>query len=102
MQRGVMKNSFNSVLYDYLLENYNGERWAIAESSANDAAPIILKTELPAMAIEGVSGNDSILTLENTKGIRRIGRFAVLYGFWPQREEEQRNKRMRAGERHCN
>ena len=59
--------SDSSVLYDYLLANYNGERWAIAVSSSSEAEPIILETGLPVMAIGGFSGNDSILTLDKLK-----------------------------------
>ena len=60
----------SSVLYDYLLANYNGERWAVAVSSSNDAAPIILETGLSVMSIGGFSGNDSHTNPRYTKTIR--------------------------------
>ncbi|MFZ5975681.1 MAG: ArnT family glycosyltransferase [Bacillota bacterium] len=59
--RGMMGGT---ALKDYLLAHYNGERWAVAVSSANEAASIILETGLPVMAVGGFSGSDSILTLE--------------------------------------
>lgn len=61
------RDTASSALSDYIKEHYNGERWALAVSSANTASPIILSTGLPVMAIGGYSGRDSILTLEALK-----------------------------------
>lgn len=72
-------SSSNAALYEYLLENYNGERWVIAVSSSNDAAPIILETGLPVMAMGGFSGSDSILTLEQFKEYVYSGELRYYY-----------------------
>ncbi len=56
-----------SALEEYITAHYNGERWALAVSSANQAAPIMLDTGLPVMAVGGFSGADQILTLDKLK-----------------------------------
>lgn len=76
---GDRTNSNNTVLYKYLLENYNGERWIIAVSSSNDAAPLILETGLPVMAMGGFSGSDSILTLQQFKEYVYSGELRYYY-----------------------
>lgn len=58
---------------DYIVSHYGGERWALAVSSANAAAPIILETGLPVMAIGGFSGGDTILTLDALKAYVATG-----------------------------
>ena len=57
----------DTTLIQFLEENYGSERWAAAVPNANMAAPIILETGLPVMAVGGFSGTDSILTLEKLK-----------------------------------
>jgi 4-amino-4-deoxy-L-arabinose transferase-like glycosyltransferase len=54
-------------LTKFVTEHYNGERWALAVPSANAAAPIILETGLPVMAVGGFSGGDDILTVDALK-----------------------------------
>lgn len=76
---GKTSSSSSTALYEYLLENYNGERWVIAVSSSNDAAPIILETGLPVMAMGGFSGSDSILTLEQFKEYVYSGELRYYY-----------------------
>lgn len=56
-------NDAKLTLNDYILQNYQGERWAVAVAGASEASSIIIATKLPVMAIGGWSG-DSILTLE--------------------------------------
>lgn len=70
----------STALIDYITANYNGERWALAVSSANVASPIILASDLPVMAIGGFSGADSILTVEELKAYAEAGelRFVLL------------------------
>ncbi len=54
-------------LNTFVVENYNGEKWALAVSRASIAAPIILETGLPVMSVGGFSGSDMILTLPKLK-----------------------------------
>jgi 4-amino-4-deoxy-L-arabinose transferase-like glycosyltransferase len=69
--QGFARNSETSQnfsqLEQYVVSHYNGERWALAVSSASQAAPIILDTGLPVMATGGFSGADQILTLDMLK-----------------------------------
>lgn len=74
-----LSSNDSSALYKYLLENYNGERWAVAVASSNEAAPIILETGLPVMAIGGFSGSDSILTLNALKEYIQSGELRYYY-----------------------
>ena len=61
---GTGQTAGDSLLNEYLVSHYDGERWAIAVQSANEAAAIILETGLPVMAMGGFSGSDPILTLD--------------------------------------
>ncbi len=51
-------------LLSYLNENRNGEKFLAATLNANTAAPIILATGEPVMALGGFSGGDNILSSE--------------------------------------
>jgi 4-amino-4-deoxy-L-arabinose transferase-like glycosyltransferase len=51
-------------LLSYLNENRNGEKFLVATLNANTAAPIILATGEPVMALGGFSGGDDILSSE--------------------------------------
>ncbi len=51
-------------LIEYLKANRNGARFLAATLNANTAAPIILATGEPVMALGGFSGRDEILTTE--------------------------------------
>lgn len=53
-----------SKLVDYLSANRNGEKFLVATLNANSAAPIILATGEPVMALGGFSGSDNILSAE--------------------------------------
>ena len=65
---GAQRESLaTTALTDYIAANYDGERWALAVPNANIAAPIILATGLPVMAIGGFNGSDSILSLDQLK-----------------------------------
>ncbi|MEZ0537738.1 glycosyltransferase family 39 protein [Caldicellulosiruptoraceae bacterium PP1] len=72
----------SSKLIDFLLKNRNGEKYIVAVQNANSAAPIILKTGLPVMAIGGFSGSDNILTVEKLKQMVKNGeiRFIMIGG----------------------
>lgn len=52
------------LLIDYLTTNRNGEKYLAATLNANSAAPLILATGEPVMALGGFSGGDNILTAE--------------------------------------
>ncbi|MEK7784257.1 MAG: hypothetical protein AAB658_02370, partial [Chloroflexota bacterium] len=51
-------------LLSYLNENRNGEKFLVATLNANTAAPIILATGEPVIALGGFSGGDNILSSE--------------------------------------
>ena len=51
-------------LVAYLLANHEDETFLVATVNARDAAPIILATDQPVMALGGFTGSDRILTLE--------------------------------------
>ena len=53
-----------SKLVDYLSANRNGEKFLVATLNANSAAPIILATGEPVMALGGFSGSDNILATQ--------------------------------------
>lgn len=63
---GGVRMSVDSKLSEFLVSNYNGERWAVAVPNAQDAEAIILATGLPVMAVSGFSG-DNIMTLDELK-----------------------------------
>lgn len=73
-------------LTDYITANYQGERWALAVANANIAAPIILETGLPVMAIGGFSGSDSILTVDQLKTYAASG---ALRFVWLEQVQQQ-------------
>lgn len=72
----------NSALIDYLKANQGQTKFLVATTSANQAAPIILETGLPVMAIGGFSGSDPILTQERLAELVQNGtvRFFLLQG----------------------
>lgn len=67
---------------DCLSANYTGEKFIAATLNANTAAPIILATNQPVMAVGGFGGNDKILTTEQFSEMVTNGvvRFFVLGG----------------------
>ena len=71
------------VLEKFIVSHYNGERWALAVSGATEAAPIMLDTGLPVMAVGGFSGSDSILTLDALKKYTASGelKYYLVTGF---------------------
>ncbi|MEI6101440.1 MAG: glycosyltransferase family 39 protein [Eubacteriales bacterium] len=81
--RNMINNGQMSSLEEYIKAHYNGERWALAVSSASQAAPIILDTGLPVMAMGGFSGADQILTLDKLKQYVAAGdlKYYMVTGF---------------------
>jgi len=54
----------SSRLVDFLRDHHHGERYFLATMNAMQAAPIIIRTGEPVMAIGGWSGGDPILTVD--------------------------------------
>ena len=61
-------------LFSFLQKNYAGERYALATVNARLAAPIVIHTGLPVMAIGGFSGSDSIITQDDLVALVREGK----------------------------
>ncbi len=55
----------SSALTNYLEANQGNATYLVAAASANEAAPIVLATNKPVMAMGGFSGSDPILTLSD-------------------------------------
>jgi 4-amino-4-deoxy-L-arabinose transferase-like glycosyltransferase len=60
-------------LSSFLAANRGSARWIVATSSAQSAAPIIVATGEPVMAIGGFTGGDPALTLEGFQALVRAG-----------------------------
>ena len=77
------KNRFRKQLI-FLKSNHQGERFLLATSSTRLAAPIIVHTGWPVMAMGGFLGTDPILTPEKLAQMvkdKQI-RFVMLGGLW--------------------
>ncbi len=72
----------NDPLVNYLLANHGDETYVLAALRANDAAPYILATGEPVMALGGFSGTDPILTTDELAALVQTGevRFFLLSG----------------------
>lgn len=64
IQNGLIEEQASSQLVDFLLSKRQGEKYLVAVSDANTAAPIILQTGEAVMAVGGFTGSDNILTVE--------------------------------------
>lgn len=71
--RNSEQDNSNSELINFLLKNKNNEKYILATTDANTAAPIIIKTGEAVMAIGGFSGSDNILTLNKFKSMIEKG-----------------------------
>lgn len=60
----MAESGVSTGLVDFLTRNRQGEKYLVAVSSATSAAPIILQTGEPVMAVGGFQGSDPILTTE--------------------------------------
>ncbi len=58
---------------DFLLSKKQGEKYLVAVQDANSAAPIIIETGEPVLAIGGFSGSDRILTVERLEQMVKAG-----------------------------
>lgn len=61
-------------LLDYLLANRGGATYIVAVSGANAAAPLILRSGQPVMAMGGFIGSDPAPTLEQLQGLVESGK----------------------------
>jgi len=55
---------YAQALVDFLVTNRHGEEFLVATVNARTAAPIIMATREPVMALGGFTGNDPILTVD--------------------------------------
>ena len=60
---GVSLAQSRQALITFVLQHQDDARFALATASAQQAAPIIIATGLPVMALGGFSGNDQTLTI---------------------------------------
>jgi hypothetical protein len=74
--------SANSALIAYLEANQGTAKYLVATMSANQAAPIILATSKPVMALGGFTGSDPILTVAQLRSLVQSGqvRYFLLGG----------------------
>jgi 4-amino-4-deoxy-L-arabinose transferase-like glycosyltransferase len=78
----ALENRKDDRLLQYLLENFSGETYLLATVRAGEAAPFILSTGEPVMAMGGFSGSDPILTVDELTAMIQDGevRFFLLTG----------------------
>ncbi|MCM2532586.1 hypothetical protein NDK43_09570 [Neobacillus pocheonensis] len=81
-QHGRDGMTSNPKLENYLKSNYQQGTYMVATLNATSAAPIILDTGLPVMAMGGFMGNDPALTVEKLQKLVNDGqiRYFLLQG----------------------
>ena len=62
---GGMSNSLSTSMIQYMMNNYDGERYLVAVPNAGDAEMLIIKYGVGVMAFGGFTGNDKAITLDN-------------------------------------
>lgn len=79
-KRPPQQDQKSSRLVEFLLANRQGETFILAALNSRTAAPIILETGEPVMALGGFSGSDKILNIEELDAIVKSGivRFFLL------------------------
>ena len=79
---GGFGNDLNPLTLEYLLNNQGQTKYLLAVTNAMTAAPVILETGKPVMAIGGFSGGDPILTVADVQRLVENGtvRFFMLSG----------------------
>ena len=85
-------------LIDYLLANRHGEQFLVATINATTAAPIILATGEPVMALGGFTGSDPILTANELAEL--VADNTVRY-FWLNAQPNQQAEQTRWVAEHC-
>jgi len=81
-RRAPSRLPVSSPLLEYLTRNQGEEKFLVATLNANTAAPIILATGLPVMALGGFSGGDPILSVEQLS--RLVAGREVRFFYLPQ------------------
>jgi len=81
--RRLRQSAARQKLVRFLLDNRQGEAFLVAVPNANVAAPLIIDTGLPVMAMGGYLGDDPILTPQALEGLIAEGRvrYVMLGGF---------------------
>jgi hypothetical protein len=72
-QGGQMEQNVNEKLVKFLTKNNDGAKYLFATTSANSAAPYIIQTGKPVMAMGGFLGTDPILTVNKLKELVKKG-----------------------------
>ncbi|MFD1990341.1 glycosyltransferase family 39 protein [Paenibacillus nicotianae] len=67
--RGGMYQTANEKLLQYVTQHNTGEKYLFAVSNASSAAPYIIQTGQPVMAMGGFGGSDPILTVDSLKAL---------------------------------
>lgn len=76
---GGMNAEVNKKLLNYLTKNNTGEKYLFATTDSTSAAPYIIKTGKPVMAMGGFSGSDPILTVSKLKSMIKKGEVKYFY-----------------------
>lgn len=76
---GGMNAEVNKKLLNYLTKNNTGEKYLFATTDSTSAAPYIIKTGEPVMAMGGFSGSDPILTVSKLKAMIKKGEVKYFY-----------------------
>ncbi|MFY2248300.1 glycosyltransferase family 39 protein [Priestia megaterium] len=76
---GGMNAEENTKLLNYLTKNNTGEKYLFATTDSTSAAPYIIKTGKPVMAMGGFSGSDPILTVSKLKSMIKKGEVKYFY-----------------------
>lgn len=76
---GGMYAEVNQKLLNYLTKNNTGEKYLFATTDSTSAAPYIIKTGKPVMAMGGFSGSDPILTVSKLKAMIKKGEVKYFY-----------------------
>ncbi|WP_339995864.1 ArnT family glycosyltransferase [Priestia aryabhattai] len=76
---GGMNAEVNKKLLNYLTKNNTGEKYLFATTDSTSAAPYIIKTGKPVMAMGGFSGSDPILTVSKLKAMIKKGEVKYFY-----------------------
>jgi 4-amino-4-deoxy-L-arabinose transferase-like glycosyltransferase len=83
MRRGP-DSRINTKLLEYVTQHNTGEKYLFATTNANSAAPYIIATGKPVMAMGGFAGSDPILTVEKLKQMvknKEVKFFLIPSGF---------------------
>jgi 4-amino-4-deoxy-L-arabinose transferase-like glycosyltransferase len=71
--KNMMNSQADEKTIDYLMLHHKNEKYLVATTNAMTAAPIILATGKPVMAMGGFAGNDPALTVDKLKKMVEAG-----------------------------